>query len=178
MFASGLYGLFDSFPASSAGSVVNRVWASAARTRPLLLLIFQKSIHPFIPNHPQILKRRFPVRILRCISDLLLHDVVTRIVRAFVTVCISVLSALSAENDAAVFRAELRLIVIRSVAPLTWVVVCERLRTDIAVQSARSDHFCFEHLISLPFRVLHPFQKRILNLRGTAFPAQLFCGSR
>ena len=72
-------------------TVMHRIGLPAVRTRPLLRFLLQKSIHTYLPDHPQVLQRRLPVRILRHITVLLLHNVFAREIRTFITVLIVVL---------------------------------------------------------------------------------------
>ena len=110
--------------------------------------MLQVSIHPAFPNHPQILQRGFPMRILRSVAVFLLHDILAGIIRTFVAVFIAIFSPLPTEDYATMHRTKLRLVIIRSIAPLTRIILNQSLRTDITVQSTWSYHFRFEHLFS------------------------------
>ena len=112
--------------------------------------MLKKSIHSFFPDHLQVLKRGFPVRILRGVSVLLFHDIFTGIIRTFITVFIPILYPFPAKNDFAELSTKLRLMIVRPIAALTRIIVNQGLQTDIAVQPARSHHICFEHFYFSP----------------------------
>ena len=83
--------------------------------------------------------------ILRGVAGLLLHDILAGIVRTFVAVLIAIRPPLSAEDNAAMPRAKLRLVIIWPVAPLAGIMLNQSLCTDITVQAARRNHTSFEH---------------------------------
>ena len=126
-------------------SVVNRKRPAAAWTGPLLTFMLQKSIHSFFPDHLQVLKRRFSVRILSCIAIFFLHHIFTGINRAFITVMISVLSSFPAQYNSAVLSTKFRLMIIRTVTALTRIHIDQCLGAYIAIQAAWSNHICFKH---------------------------------
>lgn len=104
-------------------SVMDRKRSAAARAGPLLPLLLQESIHSFFPDHPQVLQWRFPMRILRSIAILLFHYILAGIIRTFIAIPISVLSPFPAEYDPAVPGTEFRLVVVRSIASLTRIIL-------------------------------------------------------
>ena len=160
-----------------AVSVMDRKRSSAVRACPMLPLILQESIHSVFPDHPEILKRGFSVRILRCITSLLFHHIPTRIIRAFVAVFVSVFSPLTAKNDSAVPGTEFRFVVIRSVAPRTRIFFDQRLIAYIAIQSAWSNHLCFEHVYFPPLNRA-PIRKASSRSSGNCFSRTSFlCSS-
>lgn len=124
--------------------IVNRKRFSTVRAGPLLSLMLKESIHTFFSDHSQILKWRLPVWVLRCIPAFLLHDILTGKIRTFIAVLISVFPPLPAENNPTVFRAELRLMIIRPVAALTGIILNQGHGTNVTVQPTGGDHFRFK----------------------------------
>ena len=113
--------------------VMDRKRSAAVRAGPQLPFILKKSIHPFSPDHLQVLQGGFTVRILRGIAVLLFHDMLAGIVRTFITIFIPIVYPLPAENDLAVLSTKVRLMIIRPIAALTRIIFNQGLRTDIAV---------------------------------------------
>lgn len=111
--------------------------------------MLKKSIHPFSPDHLQVLQGGFTMRILRGVSVLLFHDMLTGIIRTFITIFIPIVYPLPAENDLAVHSTKVRLMIIRPIAALTRIILNQSLRADITVQTARSHHILLKHFTFL-----------------------------
>ena len=111
--------------------------------------MLKKSMHPFSPDHLQVLQGRFPVRILRGIAVLLFHNMLTGIVRTFITIFIPIVYPLPAENDLAVLSTKVRLMIVRTIAALTRIILNKSLCADITVQTSRSHHIHLKHFTFL-----------------------------
>ena len=97
--------------------------AAAVQTGPNPAFLFQKRLHTLFTDHTEILQRGLPQRILGSVPILLLHNVVTRIIRAFVTIGITVVPPFFAEDNSAAVGAEIRLVLIRPIASRTGIVL-------------------------------------------------------
>lgn len=119
--------------AAAANAGMDGNGTSAFVAYPLLTLLLQKRIHTHLANHPKILYRRFSHRILRSIPGFFLHYVLTGIIRTLVAIYVPILLPLLAKNNSTMFGAELRFILIWSIAARTWVFLDMGLRAYAAI---------------------------------------------
>ena len=88
------------------------------------------------------------MRILRGIAVLLFHDMLTGIVRTFITIFITIVYPLPAKNDLAVLSTKVGFMIVWTIAALTRIILNQGLRTDITVQTARGHHIRLNILLS------------------------------
>ena len=104
------------FSTSAADAVMNTDGAAAFPAAPLIALVGKEDLQPLFPDIPYILKRRLTEGILGCVAVLLFHHVCAGEIRALVAEPVSVFPAFPTQDDAAASGAELRFVLVRTVA--------------------------------------------------------------
>ncbi len=125
--------------------MVNIDGTAALLTGPSFTFLLQELFHPHLPDHSEILQGGFFQGIPGSIPVFFLHNVLTGIIRAFVTESVSVFLTLPAKDDPTLTDTEFKLVVIRTVAARAGVIFGQGLGTQAAVQAAGSNHISSKH---------------------------------
>ena len=144
-FSGSLDRLAVLFSTSAADAVMNTDGAAAFPAAPLIALVGKEDLQPLFPDIPYILKRRLTEGILGCVAVLLFHHVCAGKIRALVAEPVSVLPAFPTQDNAAASGAELRFVLVRTVAARAGPVFAKCAGANAAVQSARSHHISCKH---------------------------------